>query len=56
MLGSEALQQQHSAYMGTPPLPTNALERIPEDSATQDVTLSPQDIYSGEPSLPLLCL
>ena len=45
---SEALQPQPSAYMGTPPLPPNALERIPEDQATHDVALSPQDLFSGK--------
>ena len=49
---SEALQAQPSAYMGTPPLPPNALERIPEDQATHDVALSPQDLFSGEHSAP----
>ncbi len=49
---SEALQPQPSAYMGTPPLPPNALERIPEDQATHDVALSPQDLFSGEHSGP----
>ena len=52
---SEALQPQPSAYMGTPPLPPNTLERIPEDQATHDVALSPQDLFSGEPSDPLVC-
>ena len=51
--GSEALQQQPSAYMGTPPPPTNVLERIPEDSATHDAALSPQDLFPGE--CKLLC-
>ena len=48
MSGSEALQQQPSAYVGTPPPPTNVLERIPEDSATHDAALSPQDLFPGE--------
>lgn len=47
---SEALQPQPSAYMGTPPLPPNSLERIPEDQATHDVALSPQDLFSGKHS------
>ncbi len=46
--GSEALQQQPSAYLGTPPPPNNVLERIPEDSATHDVALSPQDLFPGK--------
>jgi hypothetical protein len=49
--GSEALQQQPSAYMGTPPLSTNVLERIPEDSATHDAALSPQDLFPGKYNL-----
>lgn len=51
--GSEALQQQPSAYLGTPPPPTNVLERIPEDSATHDAALSPQDLFPGKS---LLCV
>ena len=46
--GSEALQQQPSAYLGTPPPPSNALERIPEDAATHDAALSPPDLFPGK--------
>ena len=46
--GSEALQQQPSAYLATPPPPNNILERIPEASATHDAALSPQDLFPGK--------
>ena len=49
--GSEALQQQPSAYLGTPPPPNIVLERIPEDSATHDAALSPQDLFPGKSCL-----
>ncbi len=53
---SESLQQQPSAYLGTPLQPTNVLERIPEDSATHDSALSPQDLFPGRFHLPHVML